>query len=234
VDGQPDILSFGPRRRRGARWPSPGRGRWIAIFVLAVLLACLGVTVSLAVLVAHRDDTINDLRTALRNARHPAPATAAPPAVSGSAMFSLPDAAGGSFSVVAVAVRPEPGSAALTWLFVYGRHANPGERYGLLSDTCGGQYVAAYDLAEGTADRKGDVTIVAPNLDISSTALDVWILVYRLADGTPLGGVLGPLTGNGAKTFRSVPPCRGPRSAASTTGTSKPKAGTSTSPSTAS
>ena len=110
------------------------------------------------------------------------------------------------------------GAAALTWLFVYGQHANPGERYGLLSDTCGGQYVAAYDLGEGTADRKGDVTIVAPNLDISSTALGVWVLVYRLADGTPLGGVLGPLTGNGAKTFRSVPPCPGPSSAASTTG----------------
>jgi hypothetical protein len=204
VDGQPDILSFEPGRHRGARWPNPGRGRWIAIVVFAVLLACLGVTVSLALLVAHRDDTINDLRAALRNARQPAPAIAA---VSGSAMFSLPDAAGGSFSVVMVAVRPEPGSAALTSLFVYGRHANPGERYGLLSDTCGGQYVAAYDLAEGTADRKGDVTIVAPNLDISSTAPDVWVLVYRLADGAPLGGVLGPLTGNGAKTFRSVPPC---------------------------
>ena len=179
--------------------------------MLAVLLACLGVTVSLALLVAHRDDTINDLRAALRNARHPAPATAAPSAVSGSAVFSLPGAAGGSFSVVAVAVRPEPGSAALTWLFVYGQHASPGERYGLLSDTCGGQYVAAYDLAEGTADRKGDVTIVAPNLDISSSALDVWVMVYRLADGAPLGGVLGPLTGNGAKTFRSVPPCPGSR-----------------------
>ena len=75
---------------------------------------------------------------------------------------------------------------------------------------------------------------MAPNLDISSTALDVWIIVYRLADGTPLGGVLGPLTGSGAKTFRSVPPCPVPRSAASITGTSKPKAGTSTSPSTAS
>jgi hypothetical protein len=28
--------------------------------------------------------------------------------------------------------------------------------------------------------------------------------------GHPAGGVLGPLTGNGAKTFRSVPPCPGP------------------------
>ena len=122
-------------------------------------------------------------------------------------MFRLPDAAGGSFSVVVVAVRPEPGSATLTWLFVYGRHASPGQRYGLLSDTCEGQYVAAYDLAEGTADRNGDLTIVAPNLDINPRAPDVWILVYGWADGAPLGGVQGPLTGNGARTFRSAPPC---------------------------
>src|SRR5271163_1830382 len=134
MDGEPDILSSGPQWRRGARWPGPGRRGWIAILVLAVLLAFLGVTVSLALLAAHQDDTIDHLRTALQDASHPAPATAALPAVSGSAMFRLPDAAGGSFSVVVVAVRPEPGSAALTWLFVYGRHANPGQRYGLLSD----------------------------------------------------------------------------------------------------
>ena len=88
---------------------------------------------------------------------------------------------------------------ALTWLFVYGQHANPGQRYGLLSATCGGQYVAAYDLAEGTADRNGDLTIVAPDLDINPRAPDVWILVYRWADGAPLGGVQGPLTGHGAR-----------------------------------
>jgi hypothetical protein len=158
MDGQPDILSSGPQWRRGARWPRPSRGGWIAIFVLAVLLACLGLTVSLALLAAHQDDTIDHLRAALRNTPQPAPATAALPAVSGSATFWLPDAGGGSFSVVVVAVRPGPGSAALTWLVVYGQHANPGQRYGLLSDTCGGQYVAAYDLAEGTADRNGDLT----------------------------------------------------------------------------
>ena len=207
MDGQPDILSSGPQRRPGARWPRPSRGGWIAIVVLAVLLACLGVTVSLALVVAHQDDTIGHLRTAVRNAPHPAPATAALPAVSGSAMFRLPDAAGGSFSVVVVAVRPQPGSATLTWLFVYGQHASPGQRYGLLSDTCGGQYVAADGLAEGTADRNGDLTIVAPNLDINPRAPDVWILVYRSADGAPLGGVQGPLTGDGARTFRSAPPC---------------------------
>ena len=207
MDGQPDILSSGPQWRPGARWPRPSRGGWIAIVVLAVLLACLGVTVSLALVVAHQDDTIGHLHTALRKASHQAPATPARPAVWGSAMFRLPDAAGGSFSVVVVAVRPEPGSATLTWLFVYGQHASPGQRYGLLSDTCGGQYVAAYGLAEGTADRNGDLTIVAPNLDINPQAPDIWILVYRWADGTPLGGVQGPLTGDGARTFRSAPPC---------------------------
>lgn len=207
MDGEPDILSSGPQWRRGARWPRPSRGGWIAIFALAVLLVFLGVTVSLALLVAHQDDTIGQLRTVLRNAPHPAPATAALPGVSGSATFRLPDAAGGSFSVVVVAVRPDPGSATLTWLVVYGRHASPGQRYGLLSDTCGGQYVAAYDLAEGTADRNGDLTIVAPNLDINPRAPDVWIMLYRWADGTPLGGVQGPLTGNGARTFQSAPSC---------------------------
>jgi len=207
MDGQPDILSSGPQSRRGTGWPRPGRGGWIAISVLAVLLACFCVTLRLALLVAHQDDTIDHLRTVLRNAPHPAPAAAPLPAVSGSATFRLPDAAGGSFSVVAVAVGPEPGSTALTWLFVYGQHASPGQRYGLLSDTCGGQYVTAYDLADGTADRNGDLTIVAPDLDINPRASDVWILVYRWADGTPLGGVQGPLTGKGARTFQSVPPC---------------------------
>jgi hypothetical protein len=206
MDGQPEILSSGPQWRRGARWPRPSRRGWIAIFVLAVL-ACLGATVSLALIVAHQNDTIGHLRTEVRNASHPAPATAALPAVSGSATFRLPGAAGGSFSVVVVAVRPKPGSAALSWLFVYGQHASPGQRYGLLSDTCGGQYVAAYDLAEATADQHGNLTIVAPNLDINPRAPGVWILVYRLADGAPLGGVQGPLTGSGARIFQSAPRC---------------------------
>jgi len=207
MDGQPDIVSSGPQWRHGARWPRPSRGGWIAIVVLTVLLACLCVAVSLVLFVAHQDDTIGHLRTELRNAPRPAPAAAPLPAVSGSATFRLPGAAGGSFSVVVVAVRPGPGSAALTWLFVYGQHADPGQRYGLLSDTCGGQYVAAYGLAEGTADRNGDLTIVAPDPDINPRAPDVWILVYRWADGIPLGGVQGPLTGNGSRTFRSAPPC---------------------------
>ena len=207
MDEQPDIVSSGPRQRRSGRRHGPGRGGWIAIFVLVLLLGCLAVTTRLALLVAHQDDTINDLRAAVRDARRPAPAAVALPAVSASATFTLPDAGGGSFSVVAVAVRADPGAAALTWLFVYGRHAIPGERYGVIEDTCGGQYIAAYDLAHGTADREGDLTIVAPNLAISPQAPDVWVLLYRWDDGAPLGGIQGPLTGSGGTTFRSAAPC---------------------------
>lgn len=203
MDEQPDILSSGSRRRRSVRRPGPGHRGWITAFLVAVLLACLGVTTWLALLVAHRDHTIDDLRAALRTASHPA-AGPALPAETGEAMFTLP---GGSFSVVAMAISPRPGSAPLTWLVVYGRHADPGQRYGLLEATCGGQFITASDLADGTADREGDVKIVAPNLAISPRAADVWILVYRWADGAPLGGVQGPLIGSGAKTFRSTAPC---------------------------
>jgi hypothetical protein len=210
MDEQPDILSSGPRPRprHGDWWPAVGpRGR-IATAAVCILLACLGVITCLALLVAHRDGTITDLRTALRNARHPAPVTAAgPPAASGSALFSLPDAALGSFSVVAVAVRPSPGATALTWLFVYGQHAGPGQHYGLLEGTCGGQYVTATDLADGTADRRGDLTIAAHDLGVSSQAPDYWVMLYRWDDGAPLGGVQGPLIGGGARTFRAAPPC---------------------------
>ncbi len=203
MDGQPDIVSFEPRR--GTRRAGPGRGAWTAIFVL---LACLGTFLGL--LVAHKDDTINHLQAALRRAGQPTAAAAARPALpvdSGSALSTFPDAAGGSFSVVAAAIRPRPGSTALTWLFVYGQHASPGARYGLLEGTCGGQYVTAADLADGTADRKGGLAIVAPNLAIDSGASDVWVLVYRLEDGVTLGGIQGPLTGSGARGFRSAPPC---------------------------
>ncbi len=208
MDGQPDILSFEPRLRRRDWWPKAGRGGRIAIVL--VLLACLGVITSLALLVADRDHTITDLRTALRNSRHQSPAVVAGPALpvdSGSALFTLPDAALGSFSVVAVAVRPRPGSAALTWLFVYGQHAHPGRRYGLLEGTCGGQYVTASDLADGIADGRGDRRIAAPDPAIDPQAPGGWGLRDRWEDGAPLGGVQGPLTGSGAKTFRSAPPC---------------------------
>jgi hypothetical protein len=170
-------------------------------------VACLGAITWLALLVARQDKTVGDLRAALRTASHQARAPAAGPALptdSGHAMFTLP---GGSFSVVAMAISPRPGAAPLTWLVVYGRHADPGQRYGLLEATCGGQFIAASDLADAIADRDGDVQIVAPNLAISPRAADVWILVYRWDDGAPLGGVQGPLIGTGARTFRSTAPC---------------------------
>lgn len=207
MDEQQDSLSFGAERRHVVRWRRPSRGAWIVMAVSAALLACLGVVVSLELLVAHQNDTIAGLRAELRNAPRPATGAAPQLSVSASAAYSLPDAANGSFSVVVVAVRPRSSSAALTWLFVYGQHADPGQRYGVISDTCGGQYVAPYDLAEGTADRSGALTIVAPNLDLDPRAPDVWIMLYRLADGAPIGGVKGPLTGLGAKRFQSAPPC---------------------------
>jgi len=214
MDEQPDILSSGPQWRPAVRWPRPGRTRWIAIAALGIVLASLVVTTYLAYLLAQRDHTISDLRTALGTARQQSSAqssasaagAAGPdlPAVSGNAVFTLP---GGSFSVVAMAVGPRPGSAPLTWLLVYGRHASPGERYGLFEGTCGGQYIASSDLADATADQDGDVTLIAPNLEISPRAADVWVIVYRWADGVPLGGVQGPLTGSGAKIFHSTAPC---------------------------
>jgi hypothetical protein len=209
MDGEPDVLSFGSRPRRGG-W-RPGRGGWIAIFAV-VLLAGLGAGTYLVLLVGHRDSTIGDLQAALRAARQPAPAAAAPvelklPAVSGSSLSTFPNGADGSFSMVTAVVQPMPGQAALTWLFIYGKHADPGDRYGLLEGTCGGQFVTSSDLADGTADRAGDLTIVAPNLDISAGASDVWVLIYRTEDGVTLGGIQGPLIGGGARTFRTTPPC---------------------------
>jgi hypothetical protein len=205
-------VSFGPRRNRGgAGGGGWSWGGWVAILVVAVLLGGLGT--ALGLLAAHQDDTIHDLRAALQNARHPAPGAAgtgtqaALPVESGSALFTVPDVTGGSLSVVAAAVRPRPGETALTWLYIYDRHAEPGARYGLLEGTCGGQYVTASDLADGTANRAGDLTIVAPNLTISARSADVWVLVYRWQDGVTLGGIQGPLIGNGARTFRSAPPC---------------------------
>ncbi|MGH7732838.1 MAG: hypothetical protein ACREOE_03815, partial [Gemmatimonadales bacterium] len=92
MDGQPDILSSGPRPRRGDWWPAVGRSGRIVMVAVCVVLACLGVITWLALIVTHRDNTITDLRGALRNARRPVPTTAAgPPAESGSALFTLPD-----------------------------------------------------------------------------------------------------------------------------------------------
>ncbi len=201
MDGQPDFVSFGPRPRHGG---SRHRSRVRAAMIL-VLVACLGVIACRALLVVRRDDTVASLRAALRDTRRPAPAATAE--LSGSAMFTLPGAAGGSFSMVAVAVRARPGAAPVTWLFVYGQHADPGQHYGLLEGLCGGQFVTASDLADGTADRGGNLTITVPGLGASAQDPKVWFMLYRSQDGAPLGGVQGPLAGRGARIFRSAPPC---------------------------
>ena len=210
MDEQPDILSFEPRP--GREGPVRGVSR-LAVFLAGLLVAGLVAGGYLAVAVTHRDSTIDQLRTALRQARQTVPARAAAtlspalPVDSGSALSTFPDGTAGSFSMVTAAVRPRPGAAPLTWLFVYGQHASPGARYGLLEGTCGGQFVTSSDLAGGTADRQGALSIVAPNLDISASSADIWILIYRLQDGLTLGGIKGPLIGSGAQAFRSTPPC---------------------------
>jgi len=181
--------------------------------VLGVLVAALVATAYLAVLVTHKDTMINGLRAQVRQARSAASATAATPValplptVSGSTLTSVPDLEGGSLSVVAAAVSTQPGATPLTWLFVSAQHARPGQFYGLLEGSCGGQFVAQTDVADTTAAPNGDLTLVAPNLDISPTSSNVWILVYRLSDGATLGGLKGPLFGTGAKSFRTTPPC---------------------------
>lgn len=206
MDEELDIVSSGPRWGQGARWPGPGRSGWIAILLLGGVLACLGLTISLALQVAHQNDTINKLHAALRNAPQSAPAAAVLPTIEASVVYTLPDTAGGSYSVVAVGIRPKPGSAVLTWLFVYARHASPGERYSLLQATCRGQHITMSDLADGIADQDGNLTMVARNFAISPHA-GAWVEVYRWADGTALGGIQGPPIGRGATTFRSAPTC---------------------------
>jgi hypothetical protein len=170
--------------------------------MILVLLACLGVITCLGLLVVNRDDTVASLRAALRDTRRPA--TAGATELSGSAVFALPALARGSFAMVAVAVQPRPGASPRTWLFVYGQHADPGQRYALLEGTCGGQYVTQSDLADSVADRSGNVTIIVPDLVLGPGD---WFLLYRSQDGAPLGGVQGPLTGHGARIFRSAPSC---------------------------
>lgn len=213
MHGQPDFLSSGPREspRWRVPWPGSARGRRLAIAAAGTLLACLAVALgSLAVVVAHRDDTINDLRVSLRPSRDREPSAAAGPALpvgSGSAFVAFPDSSGGSFSMVAADIRPRPGAAPLLWLYIHGQHATPGGRYALLGGTCGGQYVTPNDWAEATADGQGDLTIVAPNLLFSGQDRQLWVLVYRMADGITLGGIQGPFIGGGATAFRSSPPC---------------------------
>jgi hypothetical protein len=208
MSGQPEIMSWG----RGGREPH-GRftlsGRGLA--ALAVVLACLaGAVVYTGLLASRRASTIDQLRAMLQAARQrePSATTGADlPVAGGSAALTFPDGTRGEFSMVVAQIRPRPGAGALTWLFVYGRHATPGQRYGLLGGTCGGQYVTPADWADGIADARGDLAIVAPNLLISPRDRSVWALVYQARNGESLGGIKGPLTGGGARTFRSTPPC---------------------------
>jgi len=204
MDEQLDIVSSAPRWGHGGRWPGPGRSGRFAILVLGSILA--GLTITLALQVAHQNDTINNLHAAAKNARQPAPATVALPTIEASAAYALPDTVHGSFSVVAVGIRPEPGSEVRSWLFAYARDAHPAERYGLRQATCTGQHITTSALADATADQDGNLTIVAPNL-AGNIPNGAWVEVYRRGDGTALGGIQGPLLGRGATTFRDAPTC---------------------------
>jgi hypothetical protein len=206
MDEELDIVSSEPRKGHRGWQPGPGGSGWIVILGLGGVLACLGLTMSLALQVAHQNDTINKLHAAVPNARQSAPAAAALPAIEASVAYTLPDTADGSYSVVAVGIRPKPGSAVLTWLFLSARHAHPGARYGLRQATCKGQHVTTSGLADGTADQDGNLTIVAPNLAITLQR-DARVEVYRWADSAPLGGIQGPPLGRGATTFRDAPTC---------------------------
>jgi hypothetical protein len=206
MDEQLDIVSSAPRWGHGGRWPGPGRGGWFAILVVGGILVGLGLTITLALQVAHQNDTINNLHAAVQNARQSAPAAVALPTIETSAAYALPNTADGSFSVVAVGMRPKPGSEVRSWLFAYARDAHPAERYGLRQATCTGQHITTSALADATADQDGNLTIVAPNL-ASSIPEGAWVEVYRSADGTTLGGIQGPLLGRGATTFRDAPTC---------------------------
>jgi cardiolipin synthase A/B len=207
MDELPDIVSSGPDPGSGPRRPA-------GIAIAVILLACLAVIAVLATTVVHRDSTINSLHQALQRAQQaaqqtPRPATSSPVQLSGagSAVFALPNVGLGSYSIGVAAVRIEPSSAELLWIFVYGQHAQPGQRYGLLQGRCGGQFVTPGDLAEATADQNGDLHIAVADPGVSPSESDISFLLYRLSDGVPLGGVRGPLIGGGAQTFVSKPSC---------------------------
>jgi len=205
MDEQLDIVSSAPRWGHGGRWPGPGRSGWFAILAIGTLVG-LGLTITLALQVAHQNDTINNLHAAVQNARQSAPATVALPAIEASAVYALPGTADGSFSVVAVGIRPKPGSEVQSRLFAYARDAHPDERYGLRQAICTGQHITTSALADATADQDGNLTIVAPS-PASNIPQGAWVEVYRWADGTALGGVQGALLGRGATTFRDAPTC---------------------------
>jgi hypothetical protein len=105
-----------------------------------------------------------------------------------------------------VSVGGRPGAAPALVLYVHGQ-ATPGQRYGLLGDVCGGQYVTPTDWTEATADSRGNLTIVGQQVPGQPSDPDLYVLVYALDSGATLGGIKVPLTGDGATPFRTVPPC---------------------------
>ena len=207
MDGQPEILSSGPQGQE----PRPGPGRPVTAALALLLLACLGALAYTAVQLAHRDSTIHQLRAAQQRAvqqqRSATTGSVGLPAVIGIAAITLPQSGDGTFSMVAAALRPRPGAPPLSWLFVYGQHTTPGARYSLLDGTCGGQFVTPADAAQGVADGRGNLTMVAPNLPFGAQDRHAWVLVYRARDGVTLGGVRGPFIGGGSVRFRTTPPC---------------------------
>jgi hypothetical protein len=205
MDEQPDTVAFGPRHR--LRWPRHGR-RPAVIAAACVLLGCMIALAGAAVQISRRDAAIDALHAELAMARRGIAATAraAAPGYDG-VLSAFPGREGGSFALVAFARPPEPGSGPQSSLYEYGLHAQPGQHYGLLAGICGGQYVTSADLADGTANPRGDVTIVAPAAEISPRDPNAWVLVYRLSDGVTVGGVQGPFVGGHPRPFRSAPPC---------------------------
>ena len=68
MDEELDVVSSGRWRTLRRPVAAPGRSGWIAILVLAGVLACLGLITNLALQVAHQNDTINKLHAAAKNA----------------------------------------------------------------------------------------------------------------------------------------------------------------------
>jgi hypothetical protein len=210
MDGPPEILSSGPQRQSRWRryWDGASRGRRALVAAAAALAVCLGALGYTAAVAAHRGRAISALRAQLRQARRPGTSAAAAtvPGYASAAVRSFPDSAGGTFTFVAVSIAPRPGAGPLTWFIVHGQHARPGQRYGLLQGFCGGQYVTPTPLASGIADGRGDLTIVAPNQQISLRDRTTWVAVYQYRTGLTLGGIRGPLAGR-ARGFLVNPPC---------------------------
>lgn len=205
MDGRPDILAAGPGDH-GRRWHGwQGRaGRLLAVLALVLLLlAAAGYPGLLAVRRGHTIDHLRALLWTVQRRQSGSPL----PAAAGSAIHTFPDGSRSSFTMVAAAIRPAPRAGALTWLFLYGQHLTPGQRYGLLGGTCGGEYVTPTDWADGIADAQGDITIVAPDLPVAAQDHNVWALVYQVGNGITLGGIKGPFIGGRATVFRSLPSC---------------------------